>query len=76
MQRFTADRHADTPDELWLTSHPPVFTQGQGGKPEHLLRDTGIPVVKDDAEPKKAAPRRAPAKKAPAKRAPRADKGE
>jgi len=48
MQRFTADRHADTPDELWLTSHPPVFTQGQGGKPEHLLRDTGIPVVKID----------------------------
>ncbi|MCQ3924233.1 MAG: lipoyl(octanoyl) transferase LipB [Burkholderiales bacterium] len=48
MQRFTADRHADTPDELWLTSHPPVFTQGQGGKPEHLLRDIGIPVVKID----------------------------
>lgn len=48
MQRFTADRHADTPDELWLTAHPPVFTQGQGGKPEHLLRDIGIPVVKID----------------------------
>ena len=48
MQRFTADRTAGTPDELWLTSHPPVFTQGQGGKPEHLLRDTGIPVVKID----------------------------
>jgi hypothetical protein len=40
--------HADTPDELWLTAHPPVFTQGQAGKPEHLLRDIGIPVVKID----------------------------
>lgn len=48
MQRFTADRTADTADELWLTSHPPVFTQGQGGKPEHLLRDAGIRVVKID----------------------------
>ena len=48
MQRFTAERTAATSDELWLTSHPPVFTQGQGGKPEHLLRDIGIPVVKID----------------------------
>jgi lipoyl(octanoyl) transferase len=48
MQRFTAERDAATPDELWLTEHPPVFTQGQGGKPEHLLRDAGIPVVKID----------------------------
>ena len=48
MQRFTAERNADTPDELWLTSHPPVFTQGLAGKPEHLLRDIGIPVVKID----------------------------
>ena len=48
MQRFTAERDASTPDELWLTSHPPVFTQGLAGKPEHLLRDIGIPVVKID----------------------------
>lgn len=48
MQRFTAERTSATSDELWLTSHPPVFTQGQGGKPEHLLRDIGIPVVKID----------------------------
>ncbi len=48
MQRFTAERHALTPDEIWLTEHPPVFTLGQGGKPEHLLRDVGIPVVKID----------------------------
>ncbi|MBE7423168.1 MAG: lipoyl(octanoyl) transferase LipB [Zoogloeaceae bacterium] len=48
MQRFTAARDAATQDELWLTAHPPVFTQGQGGRPEHLLRDIGIPVVKID----------------------------
>jgi lipoyl(octanoyl) transferase len=48
MQRFTAERNPVTPDELWLTAHPAVFTQGQGGKPEHLLRDIGIPIVKID----------------------------
>lgn len=48
MQDFTAARNADTPDELWLCRHPPVFTQGLAGKPEHLLRDIGIPVVKID----------------------------
>lgn len=48
MQRFTSERDAATPDELWLTEHPPLFTQGQGGKPEHLLRDIGIPVLKID----------------------------
>lgn len=48
MQAFTATRTADTPDELWLCEHPPVFTQGLAGKPEHLLRDIGIPVVKID----------------------------
>jgi lipoyl(octanoyl) transferase len=48
MQAFTASRSADTPDELWLCEHPPVFTLGLAGKPEHLLRDIGIPVVKID----------------------------
>lgn len=48
MQRFTAGRGPATPDELWLTTHAPVFTQGQGGRPEHLLRDIGLPVVKID----------------------------
>lgn len=48
MQRFTAERTADTPDELWLVQHPPVFTQGQAGKPEHLLNLTDIPVVQID----------------------------
>lgn len=49
MQDFTAARQADTPDELWICQHPPVFTQGQAGKPEHvLLNPEGpghIPVV-------------------------------
>ena len=35
-------------DELWLVEHPPVFTQGQAGKPEHLLHDIGVPVVPID----------------------------
>ncbi|WP_290647882.1 lipoyl(octanoyl) transferase LipB [Aquisalimonas sp.] len=48
MQRFTETRKADTADELWLLEHPPVFTQGLNGRPEHLL-DTGhIPVVPVD----------------------------
>jgi lipoyl(octanoyl) transferase len=45
MQAFTAARTADTPDELWLCEHPPVFTQGLAGRPEHLLAAGGIPVV-------------------------------
>jgi len=49
MQKFTAQRGADTPDELWLLQHPPVYTLGIAGKAEHLPRaDNGIPVVKID----------------------------
>jgi lipoyl(octanoyl) transferase len=48
MQRFTAERTADTVDEIWLVQHPPTYTQGQAGKPEHLLHQTSIPVVKID----------------------------
>lgn len=48
MQDFTAARGDDTPDELWLVEHPPVFTQGLAGKAEHLLADVGIPVVQID----------------------------
>jgi len=48
MQRFTAERTADTADELWFTEHAPVFTQGQAGKPEHLLLPGDIPVVQTD----------------------------
>lgn len=48
MQAFTAEREPDTPDELWLVEHPPVFTLGQAGKREHVLTDIGIPVVPID----------------------------
>ena len=48
MLDFTISRTAETPDEIWIVEHPPVFTLGQAGKPEHLLVDIGIPVVKID----------------------------
>lgn len=48
MVDFTATRTAQTPDELWLCEHPPVYTLGQAGKPEHLLVDNGIPLVNID----------------------------
>ncbi len=48
MQDFTAARNEDTPDEIWVCEHPPVFTQGLSGKPEHLLKDIGVPVVQID----------------------------
>lgn len=49
MQTFTTARTADTPDELWLVEHPPVYTLGIAAKPEHLPRfDNGIPVVRTD----------------------------
>src|SRR6476661_8715786 len=48
MQAFTAARAAETPDEIWLTEHPPVYTLGLAGRREHVLRDNGIPVVKVD----------------------------
>ena len=45
MQAFTAGRAADTPDELWVCEHPPVFTQGLAGREDHLLAPGDIPVV-------------------------------
>ena len=49
MRAFTDARIADTPDEIWLVEHPPVFTLGQAGDPAHLLAaDSGIPLVKVD----------------------------
>lgn len=48
MQEFTATRTNLTTDELWVTEHLPVFTQGQAGKPEHLLKKSNIPVIKTD----------------------------
>ena len=48
MQAFTEGRTPDTPDELWLCEHPPVFTQGLAGKVDHLLQPGDIPVVATD----------------------------
>ena len=48
MQNFTDNRDDKTCDELWLVEHPPVFTQGQAGKAEHLLMPGDIEVVKVD----------------------------
>ena len=45
MQEFTAARTCETPDQLWLCEHPPVFTQGLAGKAAHLLLPGDIPVV-------------------------------
>jgi len=45
MQAFTAERTGNTPDELWLCEHPPVFTQGLAGREDHLLAPGDIPVV-------------------------------
>lgn len=45
MRSFTQGRDAQTPDEIWLLEHPPVFTQGQAGKAEHILAAGDIPVV-------------------------------
>ena len=45
MQAFTAARTPETPDELWLCEHPPVFTQGLAGQAGHLLAPGDIPVV-------------------------------
>lgn len=48
MQLFTDNRGPDTPDELWVVEHSPVYTLGMAGKPEHVLRQTEIPLVNTD----------------------------
>ncbi|OGS96808.1 MAG: octanoyltransferase [Gallionellales bacterium RIFCSPLOWO2_02_FULL_57_47] len=53
MKKFTAERTPDgqtpgTRDEIWLAQHPPTYTQGLAGKPEHLLHPTDIPVIRID----------------------------
>lgn len=48
MRDFTNQRDTQTEDELWLIEHPPVFTQGQAGKPEHILDTSSIPIVQTD----------------------------
>lgn len=48
MRALTGSRDQHTPDQFWLVEHDPVFTQGQAGKPEHLLMPGDIPVVHVD----------------------------
>ncbi len=48
MKQFTASRNTETCDEIWLLQHPPIYTQGLAGKPEHLLRANDIQVIKID----------------------------
>lgn len=48
MKEFTTERTSDTEDELWILEHPPVYTQGQAGKPEHILNTSLIPIVQSD----------------------------
>ena len=48
MQHYTDNRDENSPDELWLVEHPPVFTQGQAGKAEHILNPGDIPVIQVD----------------------------
>ncbi|MCP5314582.1 MAG: lipoyl(octanoyl) transferase LipB [Chromatiaceae bacterium] len=48
MRDFTDARTEHTPSEFWIVEHPPVFTQGQAGRPEHVLDPGDIPVVHSD----------------------------
>ena len=48
MKQFTSKRDEHTLDELWLLEHPPVYTQGQAGKVEHILNARSIPIVQSD----------------------------
>ena len=48
MRSCIAARDADSADQIWLVQHPPVYTQGQAGKPEHLLAPGDIPVIQID----------------------------
>ena len=48
MKQFTLERTPETADEIWFVEHPMVYTQGQAGKPEHVLDAQDIPVVQSD----------------------------
>jgi lipoyl(octanoyl) transferase len=48
MQQFTQQRTRETRDELWVLQHPPVYTQGQSGRDEHVLAPGSIPVVRSN----------------------------
>lgn len=48
MQHYTDHRDRQSSDQLWLVEHPPVFTQGQAGKAEHILAAGDIPIIQVD----------------------------
>lgn len=48
MRQFTAERTETTPDEIWITEHPPVFTLGLNGKQAHVLQASDIPLIQTD----------------------------
>ncbi len=48
MRNFAASRTPQDDDEIWLVSHPPVYTLGTAADPRHILRPTGIRVVRSD----------------------------
>lgn len=48
MKDFTSQRNTSTDDQLWYLQHPPVYTQGQAGKAEHILNPKSIPVIQTD----------------------------
>ncbi len=48
MRAYTESRTKESPDQLWTVEHNPVYTQGQAGKDEHVLRTNDIPIVKTD----------------------------
>ena len=48
MRQFTTSRQQDTPDEIWILQHLPVYTAGLACRPQHLPRATGIPLERID----------------------------
>ncbi len=48
LREFTTNRDKHTTDQIWILQHHPVFTQGQAGKPEHILNPGDIPIVQSD----------------------------
>ncbi len=48
MRNYTEQRDQESQDQLWLLEHPPVFTLGQAGRPEHLIDPGGIPIIRTD----------------------------
>lgn len=48
MKTYTAERNEQDADQIWYLQHPPVYTQGQAGKPEHVLNPGSIPIIQTD----------------------------